>query len=204
MRLPISLALALVCLAAPTLTACSDDVSSSADTASEPKVDAAARRGAAHTPAQRRAVEAQLPGGASRADVTTAEVAELFELRAGVRLAVERRSQALSALTVPTTDADGAPASDRYLERFGAFTIYVAQGGRRLIDLGPLGDLVPRAMPDRHGIVWRGDRDPLGETLYTAHAFYADGSVMAAWLGGEQRGTDASFRRLDKLLRALD
>ncbi|MBN1529738.1 MAG: hypothetical protein JW895_11790 [Thermoleophilaceae bacterium] len=168
-----------------------------------PVIDGSARLAAAKTPAQRSAVRAQLPAERKVAGPPPEEVVEGFERETGERLVVESASARHAVLSLPTADARGNPLPDDALERFGSFSLYVAKGGHRLVDVGGLDDIVPAAMPDARGIVWRAETDPLGDRLHTAHAFYAGGTVMVAWLGGPRRGTGASFRRLDGVLKRV-
>jgi hypothetical protein len=160
------------------------------------------------TRAQKAAIAAQTrteAGSAGKA-VTPAAVTALLQREAGLKLEPVETESGYELLTVPLTDENGVPLAEAgpITERWGTFSLYVAEGDRRLADIASLGDIVPELTPDRSGVVWREQEDALGETFQTAYAFHADGRVMLEWLGGEAQRTDATFDRLQKVLAGLD
>jgi hypothetical protein len=163
------------------------------------------------TDAQRAALEAQTASGEGEPDpasaVAPADVARLLAEGAGAEVTTERTDPAYDLLSLPTTDAEGnpLPGSDALVERFGSFVVYVSTDpGKRLADVGAIGDVVPAQRPDADGLVWRAEEDAVGDRYHTAHAFYADGRVMLAWLGGPKPVATPELKRIDGLLRGLD
>jgi hypothetical protein len=157
---------------------------------------------------QKEAIAAQTrtESGAAGAAVTPAAVTALMKREAGLKLEPVESEDGYELLTVPLTDDAGVPLPEAgpITEEWGTFSLYVAEGDRRLADVASLGDIVPELTPDRQGIVWREQEDALGETFQTAYAFHADGRVMLEWLGGAEQRTDATFDRLQKVLAGLD
>jgi len=159
------------------------------------------------TEAQRTAIAAQTRGERIPAEeVTPARVTALLKRVAGLELEAEESDEGYELLTVPLTDEDGVPLPEagEITDRWGTFSLYVSDEGRRLADVASLGDIVPETTPDRRGIVWREQEDALGETFQTAYAFHAGGRVMLEWLGGAEPRTDATFTRLQDVLARLD
>jgi 8-oxo-dGTP pyrophosphatase MutT (NUDIX family) len=130
------------------------------------------------TPAQKAAADAQSPasGAAAAADpkVTPAAVRAALE-EAGIRVeAVEE--QQYTAFSLATSDAD----------------------------LTEPGDVIPSADPDKDGIVWFEETDPVGDKRFTAFAFHAGGRIVVSTLGEGGRRLSPGFRRLQKLLSEFD
>jgi len=143
---------------------------------------------------------------AAPGQLTPERVRRAFRDRTGEWLAREDAGPGYEILALPIADAEGnpVPGAEERAARWGSFSIYVSAGADPLADVAQLGDLVPAEAAAGRRHVWREERDPLGETLYTAYRLYADGRVMLAWLSPAGRRTDASFQRLDAVLRGLD
>jgi len=183
----------------------SEDSAASEPTPAAAPADASAAQRAALA-AQHRSGDPEAEGSSGGKSATPAAVKAAFRRAAGFPLALEEDAGTHEVLTVASTDADGnpLPQADARLEKWGSFTLYVGEGGKRLADVATLGDVVPSDPPDKAGIVWTETVDAVGQKSNNATAFHAGGRIMLTWLGGAERRTDATFRRLQAVLRRFD
>jgi hypothetical protein len=141
-------------------------------------------------------------GGGEEA-TSTKDVVDHFRERTGEVLIRNSKlgGDDYEVLNLADIETDDGQLNERGLEladEYGAFSIYVAD------DKAKAEELVDGDGPDERGIYWERQTfdDPEISAAYGAEKLY--GNVMLYWQGGEHRGTDRTWERLNSILEDLE